>query len=161
GSLVNHAVARFDPPFNASSLPAAAITAPRAGTHVHDILVVSGTATDFTGFITGVDIFVDGQQPARTTAAGASGAWSATLNLAALGIGPGDHGITVRATNSRGGFADAPATPVVFTMDAGKSMQLVAAIEEPQEGATVAGRFIAAGYAYDTSLRLTNVDTLI
>ena len=157
GNYTNHAVARFDPPFNNSSLPAATIASPKAGDHVQDILAVSGTASDSAGFVVSVDIFIDGAQRARAVPSGAN--WSSTLNLASLGVAPGDHNLSLRATNSRGGFSDLP--PVAFTVDSGQALQPVVAIEMPVDGDAVQELLSVSGYAYDAGLRITNVDTLI
>ena len=54
-----------------------------------------------------------------------------------------------------------PAIPVTFTVDPGKGLLPVVAIEQPQDRATIGSRLMVTGYAYDPVLRITNVDTLI
>ena len=161
GSYTNMRVAHFDPPFNNSSLPTATIAAPKPGDRVQDLLMVSGTAGDTAALVTAVDIFIDSVQRARVVPSGSPLTWTTTLNLPALGIAPGDHRLTIRVTNGRGGFSDLPATPIVFTMDPGNSLAPVVAIDKPADGDTVQGRFAVSGYAYVAGLRISSVDTLI
>jgi hypothetical protein len=151
----------FDPAFNDSSLPTATITAPLSGDHVQDILKVSGTAADSAALVNWVDVYVDGVLRAHVAPTGSPLTWSSTLNIAGLGIGVGDHTLKIRVTNSRGGFTDVPDTPVKFTVDPGSAFVPVTAIEQPADGATVKGTLTIKGYAYDTGLRVSSVDTLI
>jgi hypothetical protein len=157
----NEATISFNPPLHTPSLPTAAITTPKAGDHVQDILTVSGTATDSATFVTFVDVLIDGVNRAHVTTSGASGAWTSTLNIGALGITGGDHKLAIRVTNARGGFANLPATPITFTVDPGTAFAPVVAIERPLDGATITGPLSLRGYAYGTTLRVSSVDTLI
>ncbi len=161
GNFENHSTSRYDPPFNAGTSPMAAVTTPKNGDRVLDILTVSGTAADPGAFIVAVDVMIDGVNRAHTVPSGSPLTWSTTLNLGALSIGPGDHTVAVRVTNSRGAWDNFPATPVKFTVDAGTAFQPLVAIESPAEGDTIKGRLALKGYAYMPSLRILSVDTLI
>ena len=161
GNFENHAVVRLDPPFQNSSVPAATITDPKDGDHVQDILMVSGTASDSSAFVVALDVMVDGVNRAHLVPTGSPLTWSTALSLPALGIQPGSHTLAVRATNSRGAFANLPATPISFTMDPGTAFPPTVVLESPADGDTVSGRLSVKGYAYDASLRITAVDTLI
>jgi len=151
----------FDPGFNDSSLPTGSITAPLSGDHVQDILKVSGTAADSNALVNWVDIYIDGVLRSHVVPAGTPLTWAATLNIGGLGIGMGDHTLKVRITNSRGGFTDVPDTPLKFTVDPGAAFVPVIAIDQPADGATITGGLTVKGYAYDTGLRVSGVDTLI
>jgi hypothetical protein len=160
-TFTNLETLRFDPPFNDSSLPSAAITAPLSGDHVQDILKVAGTASDSAAAVSFVDVYIDGVLRSHVAPSGTPLAWTSTLNIGALGIAAGDHTLKIRATNSRGGFTDAPANPVKFTVDPGHAFVPVVAIEQPADGDTVKGLVTVKGYAYDSDLRVSSVDTLI
>ena len=161
GNFENHSTSRYDPPFGAGSSPSATVTTPKTGDHVQDILIVSGTAADPGASVVALDVMVDGVNRAHLFPSGSPLTWSTTLNLAALGIAKGDHGITVRITNSRGAWDNFPATPVMFTVDDGTAFPPVIAIESPAEGDTIKGRLALKGYAYATGLRILSVDTLV
>jgi hypothetical protein len=155
----NQTVLHFDPPFNDSSLPTATITSPRAGDQVQDILKLAGTAADTSAVVTYVDVYIDDVLRVHTTPTGAPLTWASTLNIADLK--PGDHTLKIRVTNARGGFSDVPSAPLTFTVNPGKAFPPVVTIEQPADNATVKGVFTVKGYAYDTGLRVSRVDTLI
>jgi hypothetical protein len=157
----NQLTLHFDPPYHNGSLPTATVTRPQAGDHVQDILTVSGTAADSASFVTMVDVLIDGINRAHLVPAGATGAWSTTLDIGGLGLTPGNHTVAIRATNARGGFANLPASPIPFTVDPGHAFVPTAAIEQPADGATITGPLVVKGYAYDSGLRVLSVDTLI
>ena len=159
-NYTNRAVTHFDPPYGNSSLPDAAIVSPRPGDRVQDILRVNGTVSDRAAFVVSVDIFIDGQQRARAVPSGVAQAWAAVLNLPALGLEPGEHRLSIRVLNGRGGFSDLPAAPVNFTMLPGRSSPPVISIERPEDP-NIKGAFLVSGYAYDQDLRVSTVDTLI
>jgi hypothetical protein len=92
GNFNNHAVVHFDPPFNNSSVPSAAIAAPRNGDHVQDVVIVSGTASDSAAIVVAVDLLVDGVNMAHVIPT--STAWSMPINLPGLGLKPGVHTLT-------------------------------------------------------------------
>jgi hypothetical protein len=162
GNFTNHTVVRFDPPFHSGSVPTATIAAPRNGDRVQDILMVNGTASDSQLSVVALDVLVDGVNRAHLVPSGSPLRWSTALNLAALGLQPGSHTLKVRVTNSRGAFADLPEDkPVTFTMEPGAAFPPVVVIESPADGDTIAGNLAVKGYAYNNSLRITGVDTLI
>ncbi|HEV2447059.1 MAG TPA: M36 family metallopeptidase, partial [Candidatus Sulfopaludibacter sp.] len=161
GTFTNLSTVHFDPPFNNSSLPTATIATPKNGDHVQDILTVSGTAADAAASVVALDVFIDGVNQAHAVPAGPSLGWSATLNIAGLGIAAGSHTLAVRVTNARGAFANLPATPLTFTVDPGSAFPPVVAIESPADGAMIKGTLTVKGYAYIAGLRVTAVDTLI
>ncbi|MEO7651394.1 MAG: M36 family metallopeptidase, partial [Bryobacteraceae bacterium] len=162
GNYENQISIRYEPGFNQSSLPTAALESPGSGQHVHDILQIRGTSADSGSSLRSVDIFIDGVQRTRLLPAGSNGAFSTALNLAAIGIGPGDHSVTMRVTNARGGFRDLPESPIVFTVDAGGRDALpVVSLDQPRDGDTVSDALVVSGYAYNADLRITNVDLLL
>jgi hypothetical protein len=108
-----------------------------------------------------VDIFVDGVQRARVVPTGFPLTWSTALNLTGTSIGPGDHSLSIRVTNGRGGFSDLPASPLTFTVDPGNGLLPVVSLQQPADGDIVRGTLRVTGYAYNADLRITNVDTLI
>src|SRR5207253_1412980 len=148
-------------PFNFSSLPNATITTPRSGDHVQDILRINGTASDSATSVRSVDIFVDGVQRVRVVPTGFPLTWSTALNLTGTSIGPGDHSLSIRVTNGRGGFSDLPASPLTFTVDPGNGLLPVVSLQQPADEDIVKGTLRVMGYAYNADLRITNVDTLI
>ncbi len=161
GAYNGSSTVHFDPPFNNISIPSAAIATPKNGDHVQDILTVSGTASDSASAVVALDVLVDGVNRAHLVPAGTPLTWSTTLNIGGLGIGPGDHSVAVRVTNARGGFANLPASPITFTVDAGSAFPPVIAVESPVDGATITGSLNVKGYAYDLGARIAGVDTLI
>ena len=161
GTFQNFLNIHLDPPFNDSSLPTATIAAPASGDHVQDILKVAGTATDSAATVLYVDVYIDGVARAHVAPSTTQHTWSAILNLAGIGVGPGNHTLKIRATNSRGGFTDVPDAPLQFTVDAGHAFVPVISIDQPSDGATIKGNLTVRGYAYDSDLVVSSVDTLI
>lgn len=161
GNFDNHAVFRLDPPFKNISVPSAVITTPQPGDHVQGILTVSGTAADPAAPVVALDVLIDNVNRAHVVPSGNPLAWTTSLNLAGIGVRPGDHSLAVRVTNSRGAFVNLPAQPVTFTVDPGSGTPPVIAIESPADGDTIKGKLALKGYAYDPNLRILAVDTLI
>ena len=151
--------ATFFPPFGAILAPTATVTSPQPGQHVQDLLTVAGTASDPATFIRSIDVFIDGVQRSRVLPAG--GGWSVALNLASLGIQPGDHTLQVRVTNANAATIDYPNPALTFTMDPGQAGAPVIVIEKPADGANVTGLLAVSGYAYEAGMRVSSVDTLI
>lgn len=171
--FAERATLRWDPPFGASSMPAAVLETPRPGDSVHDVLRVSGVAYDTSSPITRLDVLVDGvklaspavslQRPdycARENVPGCPRiGWSAMINTS--NFEPGEHNVQVRVTNSRGAFADYPERPLVFRVEPGASRLPSGRLESPPEGAVVSGQLMVSGYALSPDVRVLSVDTLI
>lgn len=160
-TYTNASTRHLDPPFGASSVPSATISAPADGGHVQDILVVSGTASDSQASVVALDVLIDSTNRAHLVPSGSPATWSTALDITSLGIGSGSHVLTVRVTNSRGTFADFPVAPLVFTVDPGTAFPPVVGIESPVNNTAIAGALMVKGYAYDTNLKISAVDTLI
>ena len=165
----------FLPPFNNSSVPVVQIETPAAGDHVQDLLNLRGIAYDEGGGIARLDVIVDGVPRARTFVSMSRPDFCATrnvpgcplvgfgapLNLTAMGIAPGNHTLTIRATNTRGTFLDFPDQPVSFVMDPGQGSLPVGAIESPADGAAISGSQTMRGYVYAPDLGISAVDVMI
>lgn len=165
----------FDPPFGGSTLPVGILESPKAGDQAQDILTVSGIAYDRQSLITRIDIYIDGVVRSRTTptvsrpdfCSGANATingcprvgFQANLNLGALNIAAGNHTLSLRVTNSRGGFTDV--APVSFSTIAGQAQKPRGKIEAPANGDTVSDNFAVRGWALDDTLRIVSVDLLI
>jgi hypothetical protein len=174
-SLTNASTLNLDPPFNALSTPAGRLESPQPDQHFADILQVTGSAYDPTAAISRLDIFIDGVQRARISAAlprpdlcaieQVNGCpnigFSSPLNLGSMGLALGPHTLSIRATNSRGAYTDFPDSPVTFVMDSGSARLPYGKIESVADGDQVAGRFAVSGYAVADDLRILSVDTLI
>jgi hypothetical protein len=150
----------FTPPFGASSTPTGTITTLKAGDHTSDAFPVKGTASDSKSPVSSVDVFIDGVQR-EGVAPDAAGNWSAFIG-STTGLAPGEHSLIARITNARGAWADVPAAPLKFTVDAEQSVPAVIVVEKPAPGATISGAFTVSGYAYIPGDHLIqSVDTLI
>ena len=166
---------RFDPPFGNSTIPTATLESPVMDQSAQGILQVSGIAYDTQSLVTRIDVYVDGVVRGRTTPgvvrsdfcsgpnATINGCprvgFSLPLDLVGQNIAPGSHMLSLRVTNSRGGFTDVP--PVSFIVTAGESRLPRAQIESPANGTTVSGDITVRGWALADDLRVTSVDILI
>lgn len=166
----------FQPSFGYSSFPAVVLESPASSARVSGLLDVRGIASDSNSFVNGVHILIDGIYRARTTASLTRPdycsanptvpgcpfvGFATTLDLAALGIGPGTHSLQLRVVNARGGFTDYPARPVPFEVTSDAGAQAQGRIEGPAGGATVRGITEITGYAYGRATRVTAVEILI
>ena len=166
---------RFEPPWGASSLPVITLESPTPDQQAQGILTVAGIAYDTNGAVTRIDEYIDGRLRFRTTptisrpdfCAGPNASvngcprvgFSNQLDLSSLSILPGSHTLTLRVTNSRGGFTDVD--PVSFTVIDGQSRLPRAKIESPANGDTVSGSITVRGWALADDLRIAGVDLLI
>ena len=164
---------RFEPPFNASSIPKIILESPKAGDKVQDTMTVTGVAYDTEAFFSRVYVLIDGVQYGSTTAAvnradfcttqNVRGCpfvgFSLVINTAALAAG--EHTLQLRGVNSRGTFADSPVAPISFTVEAGQGRMPFGAVELPLANSETIGTLTIRGYAAINELRVVGIDTLI
>ena len=165
----------WDPPFGNSTVPVVKLESPTDGQQVQGILQVTGIAYDTQSPITRIDAYIDGVIRRTTTPsvvrtdfctganAGIRGCplvgFSVPLDVSGMNLLEGQHNLSLRVTNSRGGFTNA--APVSFNLTAGAAQLPRAKIESPKEGDTVSGDIFVSGWALADTLRVTAVDILI
>jgi len=164
-----------DPPFNYSSLPVVHLDLPEPGGAYSGVLTISGVAYDQNDRIARIDVLIDGvprrvvmptlprtdfcnQQ--RVPGCPTVG-FRTVVDLAALGLDPGEHTVQLRATNSRGAIVNHPNEPFRVTVGPGQSSRPEGQIEVPAEGVTLSETTSIRGWAYSGDLRITAVDILI
>ena len=165
----------LDPPFDPQSNPRASIESPAPGQHVRNSLVVSGIRYDPALPVARMDLLIDGVPVSRSASSMSRTDFCTdqnvigcpyvgylfSVNPITLGIKPGQHGLQVRVTNSRGAFNDIPGNPIPFTVDSYGPAPVTAALESPADGQTLSGTVAVRGYAYSADLRVSYVDLLI
>ncbi len=164
---------RFEPPFNASSIPTVILQSPKEGDKVQDTMTVTGVAYDTETSFSRVYILIDGVQFGSATASLNRADFCATQNVRGCpfvgfsllvntsALAPGQHTLQLRGVNARGTFVDSPELPITFTVEAGQGRMPFGKLELPLPDAEVSGTLTVRGYAAIHDLRVLSVDTLI
>jgi hypothetical protein len=164
-----------DPPFNYSSLPVVRLDSPEPGGAYSGVLTISGVAYDEHDRIARMDVLIDGvprrvvlptiARPDFCNEQRVPGCpmvgFRTVVDLASVGLNPGEHTVQIRATNSRGASVTYPEAPIRVTVGPGQSSSPQGQIELPEEGATLSETTPIRGWVYSPDLRITAVDILI
>jgi hypothetical protein len=173
-NLENAPLARLVPAILPSSLPQVRLDTAVEGQSFEGVMVLTGAAWDENA-ISRLDVLVDGVSVTRATTGltrtdicgreslpGCPGiGFSVALNLSGLGIAPGRHTLSLRATSRRGATTDHPVRPYSFEVRAGSGPQPVAAIARPASGEQVFGVVTIQGSVYMPSIAITAVDVMV